>query len=278
MRGHAERFGMPNPPKRIIATGGASSNESILKSIAQIFGCPVFTVQRPGNCSNLLPDFGFLVIPVTNDKLIYPSMAAKLTPSLFQIQPRWVQRWEPPTGGCATPKEASSPSRACTRATWRRPPLVRSLQSQPERRRKIGSFWRSTPYWWVRGWRSRDVWWRRLGGHRKVVICEALLHLSGHEELWIIVTIISYANSPVEVLRVVGSKHSTNLVRQSKFAKIRTSAFLASTLKEKLPIPCVTESMINYTRLRICLQIVCYILYFVTAVKSEIWKLYNFAY
>ena len=122
-------------------------------------------------------------------------MAAKLTPSLFQIRPHWVQRWEPPMGGCATPKEASSPSRACTRATWRRPPLVRSLQSQPERRRKIGSFWRSTPYWWVRGWRSRDVWWRRLGGHRKVVICEALLHLSGHEELWIIVTIISYCNS-----------------------------------------------------------------------------------
>lgn len=52
MRGHAERFGMPNPPKRIIATGGASSNESILKLIAQIFGCPVFTVERPG-MSNL---------------------------------------------------------------------------------------------------------------------------------------------------------------------------------------------------------------------------------
>ncbi|OEL22866.1 Xylulose kinase [Dichanthelium oligosanthes] len=51
MRGHAERFGMPNPPKRIIATGGASSNESILKSIAQIFGCPVFTVQRPDSAS-----------------------------------------------------------------------------------------------------------------------------------------------------------------------------------------------------------------------------------
>ncbi|XP_047067082.1 xylulose kinase 2-like [Lolium rigidum] len=51
MRGHAERFGMPNPPKRIIATGGASSNESILKSIAQIFGCPVFTVERPDSAS-----------------------------------------------------------------------------------------------------------------------------------------------------------------------------------------------------------------------------------
>uniref|UniRef100_A0A453AY68 Xylulose kinase n=1 Tax=Aegilops tauschii subsp. strangulata TaxID=200361 RepID=A0A453AY68_AEGTS len=51
MRGHAERFGMPNPPKRIIATGGASSNESILKLIAQIFGCPVFTVERPDSAS-----------------------------------------------------------------------------------------------------------------------------------------------------------------------------------------------------------------------------------
>nr|CAD1828235.1 unnamed protein product [Ananas comosus var. bracteatus] len=36
MRGHAERFGMPTPPKRIIATGGASSNQSILKSMAMI--------------------------------------------------------------------------------------------------------------------------------------------------------------------------------------------------------------------------------------------------
>ncbi|RLM87608.1 xylulose kinase-like [Panicum miliaceum] len=51
MRGHAERFGMPNPPRQIIATGGASSNDSILKSIAQIFGCPVFTVQRPDSAS-----------------------------------------------------------------------------------------------------------------------------------------------------------------------------------------------------------------------------------
>ncbi|SPT16742.1 unnamed protein product [Triticum aestivum] len=51
MRGHAERFGMPNPPKRIIATGGASSNESILKLIAKIFGCPVFTVERPDSAS-----------------------------------------------------------------------------------------------------------------------------------------------------------------------------------------------------------------------------------
>lgn len=51
MRGHAERFGMPSPPKRIIATGGASANHSILKSIASIFGCDVYTVQRPDSAS-----------------------------------------------------------------------------------------------------------------------------------------------------------------------------------------------------------------------------------
>ncbi|KAL1822944.1 hypothetical protein ACET3Z_009722 [Daucus carota] len=47
MRAHAERSGMPNPPNRIIATGGASANNSILSSIASIFGCNVYTVQRP---------------------------------------------------------------------------------------------------------------------------------------------------------------------------------------------------------------------------------------
>ncbi|KAJ8762503.1 hypothetical protein K2173_007942 [Erythroxylum novogranatense] len=51
MRGHAERFGMPSPPKRIIATGGASANKSILKAIASIFGCDVYTVQRPDSAS-----------------------------------------------------------------------------------------------------------------------------------------------------------------------------------------------------------------------------------
>jgi hypothetical protein len=48
MRAHAERFGMPSPPKRIIATGGASTNQSILSGIASIFGCDVYTVERPG--------------------------------------------------------------------------------------------------------------------------------------------------------------------------------------------------------------------------------------
>ncbi|KAF9687447.1 hypothetical protein SADUNF_Sadunf02G0094400 [Salix dunnii] len=30
MRAHAERFGMPSPPQRIIAAGGASADQSIL--------------------------------------------------------------------------------------------------------------------------------------------------------------------------------------------------------------------------------------------------------
>ncbi|GJZ88692.1 hypothetical protein Tco_0660474, partial [Tanacetum coccineum] len=37
MRGHVERFGMPSPPKRIIATGGASANFSLLSSMPSIF-------------------------------------------------------------------------------------------------------------------------------------------------------------------------------------------------------------------------------------------------
>ncbi|CAI9116051.1 OLC1v1017101C1 [Oldenlandia corymbosa var. corymbosa] len=51
MRAHGERFGMPFPAKRIIATGGASANESILSSIAAIFGSNVYTVQRPDSAS-----------------------------------------------------------------------------------------------------------------------------------------------------------------------------------------------------------------------------------
>ncbi|OIT34897.1 PREDICTED: xylulose kinase-like [Nicotiana attenuata] len=50
-RAHAERFGMPSPPKRIIATGGASANSSILSLIASIFGCDVYTVQQPDSAS-----------------------------------------------------------------------------------------------------------------------------------------------------------------------------------------------------------------------------------
>lgn len=51
MRAHSERFGMPTPPKRIIATGGASANNCILSSIASIFGCDVYTVERPDSAS-----------------------------------------------------------------------------------------------------------------------------------------------------------------------------------------------------------------------------------
>uniref|UniRef100_A0A7N1A6E3 Xylulose kinase n=1 Tax=Kalanchoe fedtschenkoi TaxID=63787 RepID=A0A7N1A6E3_KALFE len=51
MRAHAERFGMPTPPKRIIATGGASANQSILRSISSIFGCDIYTVQQPDSAS-----------------------------------------------------------------------------------------------------------------------------------------------------------------------------------------------------------------------------------
>ncbi|XP_070682622.1 xylulose kinase 2-like isoform X2 [Malus domestica] len=47
MRGHAERVGMPSP-KRLIATGGASVNRAILGVAACVFGCEVYTVQRPG--------------------------------------------------------------------------------------------------------------------------------------------------------------------------------------------------------------------------------------
>lgn len=48
IRAHAERFGLPSPPKRMIATGGASTNNAILRMVASIFGCDVYTVQRPG--------------------------------------------------------------------------------------------------------------------------------------------------------------------------------------------------------------------------------------
>ncbi|CAN6678811.1 unnamed protein product [Malus baccata var. baccata] len=51
MRGHAERFGMPSPPKRLIATGGASVNRPILGIAACVFGCEVYTVQRPDSAS-----------------------------------------------------------------------------------------------------------------------------------------------------------------------------------------------------------------------------------
>lgn len=51
MRAHTERIGMPTPPERLIATGGASANSQLLSVIASIFGCAVYTVERPDSAS-----------------------------------------------------------------------------------------------------------------------------------------------------------------------------------------------------------------------------------
>ncbi|KAK7842033.1 xylulose kinase 2 [Quercus suber] len=91
MRAHAERFGMPSPPKRIIATGGASANQSILSSIASIFGCDVYTVKRPDSASlgaALRAAHGWLCskkgsfVPISllyKDKLEKTSLSCKLS-------------------------------------------------------------------------------------------------------------------------------------------------------------------------------------------------------
>ncbi|GAB4839261.1 hypothetical protein Ancab_028787 [Ancistrocladus abbreviatus] len=51
VRAHIERCGMPFPPRRLIATSGASANQSILGAVASIFGCDVYTVRRPDSAS-----------------------------------------------------------------------------------------------------------------------------------------------------------------------------------------------------------------------------------
>lgn len=51
MRAHSERFGMPSPPKRLIATGGASANTNILTAVASVFGCNVYKVESPDSAS-----------------------------------------------------------------------------------------------------------------------------------------------------------------------------------------------------------------------------------
>jgi xylulokinase len=51
MRAHAERIGMPCPPERVIATGGGSANKNLLELIASIFGCNVYTAQRPDSAA-----------------------------------------------------------------------------------------------------------------------------------------------------------------------------------------------------------------------------------
>ncbi|XP_040370830.1 DNA polymerase alpha catalytic subunit isoform X1 [Rosa chinensis] len=42
MRGHAERYGVPSPPKRLIATGSSSVNRAFLYIAACVFGCNKF--------------------------------------------------------------------------------------------------------------------------------------------------------------------------------------------------------------------------------------------
>ncbi|GJP41557.1 hypothetical protein CLOM_g1218 [Closterium sp. NIES-68] len=51
MRGHAERIGLQSPPARIIATGGGSANEAILRTMANVFGCPVYTSTSTDSAS-----------------------------------------------------------------------------------------------------------------------------------------------------------------------------------------------------------------------------------
>lgn len=90
MRGHAERFGLPSPPRRIIATGGASANQTILSCLASIYGCDIYTVQRPDSASlgaALRAAHGYLCskkgsfVPISNmykDKLEKTSLSCKL--------------------------------------------------------------------------------------------------------------------------------------------------------------------------------------------------------
>ncbi|KAF8410294.1 hypothetical protein HHK36_002820 [Tetracentron sinense] len=120
MRAHAERFGMPAPPKRLIATGGASANQSILRSMASIFGCDVYTVQRPDSASlgaSLRAAHGWLCnkkgsfVPISRlyeDKLektsldcrlsmtagdpLLPSMYALMMKKRMEIEDRLVQK------------------------------------------------------------------------------------------------------------------------------------------------------------------------------------------
>ena len=62
MRGHAESFGMPSPPGRIIATGGGSVNRSFLYIAACVFGCEVYTARRAGKqCTSFGVISSFLI-------------------------------------------------------------------------------------------------------------------------------------------------------------------------------------------------------------------------
>jgi hypothetical protein len=60
MRGRAERFGMPSPPNRIIATGGGSANASILKFLVLLsilFRGQVYTVRTAAQNCEIPPLF-----------------------------------------------------------------------------------------------------------------------------------------------------------------------------------------------------------------------------
>ncbi|XP_073276982.1 xylulose kinase 2-like [Primulina huaijiensis] len=93
MRAHAERFGLPSPPNRIIATGGASANKCILTLISSIFECNVHTIQSSDSASMgaaLRAAHGWLCnkkggfVPISSmymDKLEQTSLNCKLAAS-----------------------------------------------------------------------------------------------------------------------------------------------------------------------------------------------------
>lgn len=93
MRAHSERFGLPSPPNRIIATGGASANKCILTLVSSIFGCNVHTIQSSDSASMgaaLRAAHGWLCnknggfVPISSmytDKLEHTSLNCKLAAS-----------------------------------------------------------------------------------------------------------------------------------------------------------------------------------------------------
>ena len=49
MRSHGQKLGLH--PRKIIATGGASSNATITRVLANVFGCPVQVAAQPDSAS-----------------------------------------------------------------------------------------------------------------------------------------------------------------------------------------------------------------------------------
>lgn len=119
MRAHAERFGMPTPPTRMIATGGASANQAILKIIASIFGSNVYVVERPGK---LLAPLRFCFWCL----FVYTIFKKNWS---FSIQTRhhWVQQWGLLMVGCARRRVVSCQSLPCTWTSWTNHPWTVSL-------------------------------------------------------------------------------------------------------------------------------------------------------